>query len=213
MNTLLENGFVVKEDRSYRLAPQFLTYGEHVRNNLPLYRAGREVVDNVAYESGKNAHLVTEHDGHEVTLYQSFGEDSVGSDLYIWHQAKLVWQLHWSASGKAILAHLPEERVRNIVDEYGLKQRTQNTITDEEELFEELARIREQGYALNDEEEMSGMRAVAAPIKDQNQRLLGSISLSGPVSKIPDNMFYETYPDFVIDKANVIKIALQKEEL
>jgi DNA-binding IclR family transcriptional regulator len=212
MHTLAANGFVTKEDRTYKLAPQFLTYGEHVRNNLRLYRVGREVVDTIAHETGKNAHLITDQDGREVTLYQSFGEASVGSDLYIWHQAKLEWQLHWSASGKAILANLPEQQVRDVVAEYGLKRRTPQTITDEETLFAELAEIREQGYALNDEEEMSGLRAVAAPVQAPDEELLGSISVSAPKTQLPDEKFYEEFPEYVMDKANVIRVRLQAED-
>lgn len=209
MNTLCANGLVIKDGRTYRLAHQFLTYGEHVRNNLPLYRAGREVADTIAHETGKNAHLITHHDGQEVTVYQSFGEGSVGSDIYIWHQAKLVWQLHWSASGKAILAHLPMEYVVDVVEEHGLERRTPNTITDEQELYDELEQIREQGYALNDEEEISGLRAVAAPIQDPDHNLVGSVSLSAPISQMPDEKFYDTYPDYIRNKANIIQVELQ----
>lgn len=212
MNTLMNNGFVLKEGKQYKLSPRFLTYGEHIRNSLPLYRAGREVTDNMAHETGKNVHLITEQDGREVTLYQSFGEDSVGSDLYIWHQAKIVWQLHWSASGKAILANLPEERIRDIVDKYGLERRTSNTITDTERLFEELEQIRERGYALNDEEEMSGLRAVAAPVYDPSENLLGSISLSASKSEMSDEVFQKKYPEYVQRRANVIQVKLQAED-
>ncbi|WP_162354564.1 IclR family transcriptional regulator [Natrialba swarupiae] len=209
MNTLCANGLVIKEGRTYRLAHQFLTYGEHVRNNLPLYRAGREVADTIAHETGKNAHLITHHNGQEVTVYQSFGEGAVGSDIYIWHQAKLVWQLHWSASGKAILAHLPQEDVAEVVEEHGLERRTPNTITDDQKLYDELEQIREQGYALNDEEEISGLRAVAAPIHDPDHDLVGSVSISAPISQMPDEEFYDTYPDYVREKANIIEIELQ----
>jgi len=213
MNTLCENGLVIKDGRTYRLAHQFLTYGEHVRNNLPLYRAGRRVADKITHETGKNAHVITHHDGREVTVYQSFGEGSVGSKIYTWHQTKSIWQLHWSASGKAILASLPQEQVVGVVSNHGLKKRTKNTITDEQELYEELEQIRDQGYALNDEEEISGLRAVAAPIKDVDDNLVGSISLSGPVSQMPDKKFYDVYPDYVIKKANIIQVELQSIDL
>jgi DNA-binding IclR family transcriptional regulator len=212
MNSLCQSGFVVKEGREYALAPQFLTYGEHVRNNLPLYRVGREVVDTMAHDTEHNAHLITNHGGREVTLYQAFGKNSVGSDLYIWHQAKLDWQLHWSASGKAILANLPEERALDVVRNGSLQRRTPHTITDEGALFEELERIREQGYALNDEEELLGLRAVAAPIHGNEGQLLGSVSLSAPKSQLTDDHFYNGLPNYVINKANIIEVELQAEE-
>ncbi|MFB6187002.1 MAG: IclR family transcriptional regulator C-terminal domain-containing protein, partial [Halobacteriaceae archaeon] len=56
---------------------------------------------------------------------------------------------HANAAGKAILAHLPEDVVHDILDRTGLPEHTKHTITSRKELFDELDSIRERGYAVN----------------------------------------------------------------
>lgn len=56
------------------------------------------------------------------------------------------------ATGKAVLSQLPREEVESIIDKWGLPMMTENTITDREALFEDLATAREQGYSINNEE-------------------------------------------------------------
>lgn len=90
--------------------------------------------------------------------------------------------------GKAILANFPRERVSDVVEEYGLPAWTENTITDEESLYEELNRIRNRGVAFDDEERIRGLQYVAAPIQCDGE-LLGAISVSGPKKRFADEGF------------------------
>lgn len=203
--TLREETFVVKEGDTYRLSLQFLLIGEYVRNQNDLYRLGRAEVEDLAASTGEYAHLSVEQHGLNVNLYKVSGEQGVGAE---YQTAKLqrADYLHFSATGKAILAHLPRERVEWIVDRYGLPARTDNTITDREALFEELERVRERGYALNDEEEITGLQAVGAPICNRHGRVLGSISVSGPVKRLKDSDYHDEVVDAVVSTANVIEV-------
>ena len=205
LSTLRQERFVVKEGDTYRLSLQFLLVGEYVRNRNDLYRIGHEELEKLAVETGEYAHLSTEQHGLNVNLYKVSGEKGVGMD-YQTSKLQRADYLHFSATGKAILAHLPEERVEWIVDEYGLPARTENTITDPDDLFAALERIRERGYALNDEEEITGLQAIGAPVLDSRGRVLGSISVSGPVKRLRDTDYHETVVDAVVSTANVIEV-------
>jgi len=66
--------------------------------------------------------------------------------------------------GKAILAQLSRDRVMEIVERHGLLKRTEQTITDPDELCAELEEIRDAGVAFDDEEYGNGLRCVAAPV-------------------------------------------------
>ena len=79
-----------------------------------------------------------------------------------------------------LLAHLPDEQVEGIVQAKGLKRFTPNTITDRRALRAELRRIRERGYAMDDEEIEIGLKCVAAPIQDASGIVIGALSISGP---------------------------------
>jgi DNA-binding IclR family transcriptional regulator len=203
--TLRENKFVVKRDDVYSLSLQFLLVGEYVRNQNVLYRIGRPEIESLAEETGEYAHLATEQHGLGVNLLKVKGEKAVGSD-YQTSKLQRPDYLHFSATGKSILAHLPTERVEDIVDRYGLKRKTANTITDREELFAELERVRERGYAYNDEEEIEGLVAVGAPVLDRDGRVLGSLSVSGPTNRMKDDSYHESIVETVTNTANVIEV-------
>jgi DNA-binding IclR family transcriptional regulator len=203
--TLREDKFVVKRDDVYVLSLQFLLVGEYVRNQNVLYRTGKSEIESLAEETGEYAHLATEQHGLGVNLYKVRGEKAVGSD-YQTSKLQRPDYLHFSATGKSILAHLPRERVEDIVDRYGLKRKTANTITDRDELFAELERIRERGYAYNDEEEIEGLVAVGAPVLDREGGVLGSLSVSGPTNRMKDDRYHESIVEMVTNAANVVEV-------
>ncbi|WP_101295839.1 IclR family transcriptional regulator [Halegenticoccus soli] len=211
--TLRQRGYVVQEGNSYRLSFHFVALGEHVRNRSDLYRAGKEEIDRLATETGECAHLIVEQNGYEVSLYEAFGEHAVGMKFYVQNREAPREHLQCTASGKVILAHLPDRRIREIIDRLDFVPRTPNTITDEETLLETLERVRERGFALNDEEEIQGMRAVAAPITDRDNTLLGAVSLSAPVRRIREDVFRKEIPERVVQAANVIEVNLQTADL
>lgn len=205
LTTLVENGLVVKRDGQYELALKLFAFGEYVRNQNPLYRHGKPQVDELADKTGQYVHIVTKENGRAVNLYQVKGDTSVRGE-YQTTKPQQRDHLHYTASGKAILAYLPEQRVDEIIDQYGLPKRTANTVTDPETLFEELATIRDRGYAYNNEEEIEGFRAIGAPIQTPNGDVLGSLSVSGPASILQGDRFKETLPEQVVNSANVIEV-------
>jgi DNA-binding IclR family transcriptional regulator len=205
LRTLEENGFLVQQGDEYRLAFKFTVLGEYVRNRSPLYRYGKPEVDTLASETNQYTHIVTEENGFGINLYQVKGDTSVEGE-YQTDKTQRRDHLHYTASGKAILAYLPRERVEDILDEHGLPAQTTNTIADAETLFAELERIRERGYAYNDGEEINGFRAVGAPVRDVDGNVLGSLSVSGPTSVMQGDRFQEEIPQRVIQSANVIEV-------
>ncbi|PXY19488.1 IclR family transcriptional regulator [Prauserella muralis] len=91
--------------------------------------------------------------------------------------------LHSTALGKAIAAHLPEERVRALLEQAGMPARTPRTLTGVDEYLAELVRVRERGYAVDDGENEPDGRCVAVPVL--GTRLPAAISLSAPASRFP----------------------------
>ena len=85
---------------------------------------------------------------------------------------------HCTAHGKALLAFLTMEEIETVMKD-GLKKFTEKTIADKKLLMEELKRIRECGYAFDNEERMNGVRCVAAPIFNSKEEVIGAIGISG----------------------------------
>jgi DNA-binding IclR family transcriptional regulator len=117
--------------------------------------------------------------------------------------------LHSSSCGKAILAHLPEDRLEWILEYRGLPEKTPKTITDREALFEELENVREENVAFNDEERLKGLRAIGVPVRAPDGTVFGSVSVSGTRSRLDDETFYNDLPAAVGNTANILEINAQ----
>lgn len=205
LKTLEEGELIVQPNEKYELSKKFLVIGEYVRNQQELYRKGKKKIDRLADETAHYAHIVVEENGRGINLYQAKGSEAIGDE---YQEAKFHHRdyLHMTAAGKAILAQLPPETFDEIIDRHGLPANTENTITDRNLLSMNLEEIRDRGYALNDEEEIEGFRAVAAPIMGRDGDVLGSLSVSGPTSFLSDENFHETIPEKVTQTANIIEV-------
>lgn len=202
LSTLLQNEYLTKDEDGYRLSLRYLQLGETVKRRLGFYDVVKAELDDLAEESGELAQFATEEHGQAVYLYKAKGAKAVESASSLGRRE----YLHCISLGKAILAHLPEERVEEIVDRYGLPQYTPQTITSRERLFEELEEIREQGYAVDDEEKISGLRCAAAPVMKSSDEVLGAVSVSGPSGRMVGERFEEEIPKMVKRSANVMEI-------
>jgi DNA-binding IclR family transcriptional regulator len=109
-----------------------------------------------------------------------------------------------TASGKAILAFLPEEKIRDILAR-GVPRYTQNTLTSEEAFLEDMRKTREQGYAISEQEFEDGINAIAAPICNQPN---ASVSIAGPAYRLTRERMIEIGPQLLVA---VKKIAQEVE--
>ena len=204
LSTLLEADYLVRSGNEYQLSYQFLLLGEYVRNDSALFQFGRSRANDVAIETGHYSHLYVEEKGLGINIYEAKGEKAGN---YEYQSLKLQQRepLHVTASGKAILACLPEKRVKEIIRRHGLDPYTENTITSEKELFEELDTISDQGYAINDEEEVEGFRAVAAPVQIKGA-VIGSLSVSGPETIFSGYYLTDELPERLVNATNLIEV-------
>ena len=204
LGTLVRHGYVVESDGSYDLGLRFLDLGLSARDERPLYHEARSKVDELAERTGEKVWCMTAENGRSIHLYGASGEQSVRTDS----REGQVGYLHQHAAGKAILAHLPPGTVAEIVDRYGLAARTENTIADADELFEQLERIRERGWAFNREESIPGLHAIGVPITDESGTAIGALSISGPANRLKDERLNEAFPELLLGAANEIEINL-----
>ena len=113
--------------------------------------------------------------------------------------------MHCSAGGKAILAHLPDERVEAILDRWGLKRFTEDTITDRDRLREDLQAGRERGFFLNREEYQRGVTAIGAPVLGE-ETVYGAIAVIGPAMRLRGNWSDGELPNQLLAAANTAEI-------
>lgn len=179
LSTMVEHGFVVKRDGEYQLGLQFFNYGQYVRTQFEVYGAAKPVVDALIETTDEMVWLLAHERGRIMYLYGHAGDTDIDENNLIGSWA----YMHCNSSGKAILAHLPDEDVEYAVERYGLPPRTGNTITDRDELDAELERIREQGYALNLGEDLEGIHAVSVPLRFEEE-IQGALAIAGPAHRV-----------------------------
>lgn len=202
LSTLEAEELVVRDGPRYRIGLRFLDFGGYARSRMGLYPVAESEVERLSEQTGELASLMTEQYGWGVYLLRSKGSQAVDLDIH----AGSHCPLHQSALGKAIMAYLPDDRTREIIDRRGLDPATPATITDRDELFEELETVRDRGFAVDDEEMLNGLRCVGAPITTADGTVVGSISVSAPTSRMRENRFTDEIPDLVRSAANVIEL-------
>lgn len=183
LNTLARYGYVVSEDNRYRLGAKFCHLGDYVRTRKEYRRIAEEAVAHLSQESALEADFAVEENGRIVSLYGNL--DFTNFPQFLVDGSP--FHIHTTASGKAIVAEFPRQRVREIVDQWGLPASTDRSISTEEELFDELQRVRERGYAETDGEAIEGLWAVGKAVKSPRGEVYGSLNLSGPSYAIDDD--------------------------
>jgi len=105
--------------------------------------------------------------------------------------------MHTTAIGKAILAELPESRVNEILDQWELPEMTPHTTTTREDLLAELERVKEQGYAINDQESIPGKRVTGMAVTHRSGHIIGGFTISGPEYRIDEVDLHQEFPDIL----------------
>jgi DNA-binding IclR family transcriptional regulator len=210
LNSLKERKYLIQRGNEYDLSFRFLRFSEYLTESREGLELTKQMVDDLAEMSGEHAQFFVEEHGWAVYTYGKAGKQAVYSEPGLGNTV----HLHATAAGKALLAHLPEEDIEQYIEERELRELTENTITEESELREELDRVRDQGYALNREENIKGLRAVGVSVNAPNQDLFGAISISGPTRRINGSRFREDLPEHILGRANELElnIALAQEE-
>lgn len=180
--TLESLEYLVCDGGTYHLGLKFLYHGIAAKNSLPITHIAGETLRSLAERTSLAAWLIAEEHGRAVYVDQETPVD--GQQTY--GRVSKRTNLHVLAGGKAILAHLPQTRVDSILEHYGLDAQTEYTITDEAELRDELATIRELGYAVSKHEAALGIWSVGAPVLFEGD-VLGALSVSGTSSQIDDD--------------------------
>lgn len=202
LKTLEREQFVAQEGEQYHVGLRFFDVGGQAATRRPVYEYAVEKVEKLAEMTGERAQFIVEEHGRGYYLTTASAEQDVPLIAQIGRQRPL----HSSAAGKAILAAMPRERVEAIADRWGLPALTEHTITDEEALFAELERVREQGYALNDEETTKGLKAVGAAIEDSDGDVVGAVSLATPSNRMQNRETETDLANQVLGIANEIEL-------
>ncbi len=176
-------GFLEQEaDRErYRLGLKLFEFGSTVLANMELHRQAEPFVESLTRQSGEGVHLCVFNGTHMVMVKRAERASSPQNTLTLMEASPC----YSTGVGKAALAFQPGAIIDKVI-RLGLTPFTPATITDADRLREELALVRSRGYAIDNGEHDSGVRCVAAPIRNASGHVFASISVTGSARRITD---------------------------
>jgi IclR family pca regulon transcriptional regulator len=183
--TLVALGFLEQgASRKYRLGLRVTDLGMSALNSTGLREHAHPYLEELRQRTSYTAAL-TVLEGADV-LYidrvRSFRRGQNMIDVGIHAGSRLP--AYCTATGKLLLANLPEARQRELLTSMKLAKRGPNTITTKKALREELDQVLEGAFAVNDEELAAGLYAIAVPVRDQADEVVAAVGLSAPASLI-----------------------------
>jgi len=186
--------------KNYHLGFKLVELGNRLLNQIDLRTEAHPYLIELAERTKETVHMVI-LDRNEALYVDKVDTSEPTGGLRMVSVIGARIPTHCSAVGKVMLAFLPGEKLCEIVSEKGLPRRTENTITDIEELKKHLLHIREQGYALDDEENEKGVKCIGAPIRDQSGKVIAAISISVPGIRIRTDTLLTSLKDHVTETA------------
>jgi len=203
IKTLENRGYLEQKptDQKYKLGLRLFELGNLVGGGMELRNLAYPVIHDLVATLQETVHLVVLDKDEVVYVEKVEGPGSLRMYSMLGKRAPL----YCTGVGKALFAHLDEETVDRILNEVELKAFTSFTMTDPEAIKKELAKIREQGYAIDDEEIEIGLKCVAAPIFNHEGKVIASISSAGPKHRFSDEKM-ETF----ISEVKLAALAVSK---
>lgn len=181
--SLIYMGYAKQDEvtQKYMLSYKVVNMASKILDRMDILQIAKPYMERLSDLSGEAVHLVQREGNHILYIYKT--EARVGTIRMVSHVG-MVHPMYCSGVGKAIMATLPESEVKQIWNESIIEKKTEKTITDLAQMQEVLEEARENGYALDDEENEKGVRCIAACLYGHQKEVKYAFSISGPTSRM-----------------------------
>ena len=164
----------------FRLGLKLFELGTRAVSQLDLRERARPFLERLVLETSETVHLCILDDYEVVYLDKVEPVRSVRMATSVGRRNPV----HCTAVGKAMMAHLSDGQVEEIIRKHGMKAMTANTITSLVELKKELIAVKERGYAIDNEEIEEGVRCVGCVVRNFSGEPMAAISVSAPAFRL-----------------------------
>jgi IclR family transcriptional regulator, pca regulon regulatory protein len=183
--TLVALGYLEQgASRKYRLGLRVTDLGMSALNATGLREHSHPFLEELRQRTSYTVNLAV-LDGPEI-LYvdraRSFRRGQSKIDFGLAPGSRLP--AYCTAMGKLLLAYLPEHEQRSLLAEMKLSRRGPNTITSKKRLRDELAHVREESFAVNDQELASGLHSISAPVRSESREVVAAVNMAAHSSMI-----------------------------
>jgi IclR family acetate operon transcriptional repressor len=187
VRTLVDRGYMRQlPNRRYSLGTRLVPLGQAAGAMLGAW--AQPVLADLVDQLGETANLAV-LDGDAATYV---GQAPSRHSMRMFTEVGRRVMAHCTGVGKALLSTLPDDAVRDLLARTGMPARTPRTITDPEALLVELARVRREGFAVDEGEQEVGVRCVARPVPGPLGTL--AVSVSGPAPRMTADLVARAVP-------------------
>ncbi len=182
VNTLQKLGYLRKDkvSQGYALGYKAWGLGLAIIKDIDLKKIAHPFLEELSREIGETVNLAIFEGTGIIYVDRIKTEQIININLSIGSRLPL----HCTSMGKCLLAYLPDDELAEMLDRIEMLSLTPNTITDRGKLLEELQRVRERGFSLNNRELEVGLRSVAAPVRDDSNRVIAAVNIAVPSSRV-----------------------------
>jgi IclR family transcriptional regulator, acetate operon repressor len=207
-NTLKRRGFLANPNtrKSYVLGPSIWRMSRNYDWSGMLISVCHAHLEALGQKTGETAHLAV-REGRQALFIDHHASTK---QIVVPAQTGAFMPLYCTAHGKALLSDYGLAELKSLFGSTTLKGYTEHTIESLPELEKACARVRADGYATDESEYLEEVRCVAAPIRDQDDRVIAAIGVSAPASRFPKARV-RAFAQHVREAAAQIKAALQVE--
>ena len=183
MATLEELGYIQKDQgtNAYFLGLKAYAFGRGMMNNLSLAEIALPHMRALVNELKLTSHLAVLDKDQGIYIQKVESPSLICFDTYIGRRM----DLHCTGVGKVILAYEADDVLKRFFAKKSFIRYTNNTITLLRKLRLELTRVRESGFAIDDEEEELEVRCVAVPVFTRDGSFTAALSVTGTLGQIP----------------------------
>jgi DNA-binding IclR family transcriptional regulator len=159
----------------YRLGAGVFRLAAASERHTPLFEVAAPLLKRVNLVTHEDTHLAIRSENSVVFVGREGSREMIGVNTQLGHREPL----YCTAIGRSLLANLPELEIHRVLDTTKLVRLTPKTLVKKSALLKELARVRAQGHAIDDEERKEGVFCIAAPVFNRRREAIASIGISG----------------------------------
>ena len=182
LTTLRDRGLVEQDEATekYRLGFGLVLLASAVTADLDILRCARPLCERLSEQTQETVTVAVLEDDDAVVIHQTVSKSSALSVDWTGRHTPI----HATAAGQVFLSHMPEDQRRRILRR-SLERFTENTVLARATLEERAQETRERGYGYTIEELEIGLNAVGAPVRSSDGAVVATVSVSGPVFRLP----------------------------
>lgn len=199
--TLQALGYMSNTDGAFRLLPKVLDLGYAYISSFELPEIAQPHLDALNEQLGEVCSLGVLDGGDVIYLARSQSKRVMSTTIRIGSRIDPAA----TAVGRVLLAHLPETELTSFLDTHTFQAYTEHTVTDPDLVRARLARIRDRGWELADQERELGVRTIAAPITDTNGETVAAVNIATNYMRVPMDRLLDEFLTALLDTAAHIK--------